>query len=151
MPNSAANPSPGPSPPPPPPPPSLPPLNSLVRLEPVSQPGYAFRHCYSQGFVTPTADSGNDHVFKLVAALSGAPGAFSFQSTNFPASYIAPMPNDASRPGIVASPAALSASWNVTAALGGGFFISSLAAGVGALTAGGALSGAGTSASNVRK
>ena len=36
--------------------------------------GFVFRHCYSQGFLTPTYDthgSSADHVFKMVGALSG--------------------------------------------------------------------------------
>lgn len=135
----AANPS-TPSPSPSPPNLPVPPLNSIVRLELLSLPGYAYRHCYSQGFVTPAADSGNDHTFKLVNALSGTLGAYSFQSTSYPNEFIAPT-QDRTRPGIVVSPAALDASWNVTAAPGGGFFITSLSQGVGALSAGSTLSG----------
>jgi hypothetical protein len=115
----AANPVPPPPPPPPPPPsPGFPALGASVKLEPISQPGYAFRHCYSQGFVTPTKDSGEDHVFALRTALSGADGHVSFESKNFPGSYLALGPGG--RPGIVASPPSAAASWAAAPAAGGG-------------------------------
>jgi hypothetical protein len=133
----AANPAPPPPPPPPSPAPGLPALGSTVKLEPVALPGYAFRHCFSQGFVTPTAGSGYDHAFVLRAALSGAPsGWLSLESKNFPGQYLAVGPGG--RPGIVASPPASGASWAATAA-GGGFTLQ-LAAG-GALGVGVNLSG----------
>lgn len=71
---------PGPAPP-------LPTLGSTVSLVPAQMPDYAFRHCYSQAFLTPANASGLDHAFKLVAALSGTPGAVSFQSINYPTEY----------------------------------------------------------------
>ena len=113
---------PSPSPAPSPAPHGLPALGTAVRLEPVAMYGFVFRHCYNQGFLTPTYDthgSSNDHIFKLVSALSGTPNAFSFESTNFPGMYIAPMPGDDHRPGIVKSPAPLDASWKVTPATDG--------------------------------
>ena len=131
---------PAPPPPPPPPPPGLPPLNTVVRLQPAALPSLAFRHCYSQGFVTPAGDSGSDHAFRLLPALSGAAGAYSFQSANFPAQYIAPMAGDRGRAGIVEAPAAADASWRL-APVAGGFSITSLAPGVGSLVVGANLSG----------
>ena len=134
----AANPSPSPSPPPPPPPPpALPALGTTVKLEPMALPGYAFRHCYSQGFVTPTAGSGEDHAFVLRAALSGAAGRVSFESKNFPGQYLAAAPGG--RPGIAPSPPPEAASWAAEAASGGGFYL--LLGGGGALGVGGNLTG----------
>ena len=137
----AANPQP-PSPPPPPPPPpapSLPALGATVKLEPTTLPGYAFRHCYSQGFVTPTAGSGYDHAFVLRAALSGAgSGWASFESKNFPGSFLAAA--GGGRPGIAPSPPSAAASWALQPAAGGGFFLQ-LAAGAGVLAVGANLSG----------
>ena len=80
-------------PPPPPPPSGLPAFGTVVRLEPVGAPGagFALRHCYSQAFVTPSADSGDDHRFKLVPALSGDQSAVSLQSVNYPTQYLAPI------------------------------------------------------------
>jgi len=123
----AANPA--PPPPPPPPPGPLPPLGTVVSLAPLAIPGYAFRHCYSQGFVTRAADSGADHAFTLVAALAGQAGAVSFESTNFPGQYIAPLSGvaDAGRAGIVAAPAPLDASWVAAPAASGGVTLTSLA------------------------
>lgn len=119
-----------PPPPPAPSPPGLPPLGTAVRLEPVPMYGFVFRHCYNQGFLTPTYDthgSTNDHIFRLVGALSGTPNALSFESSNFPGMYIAPMPHDPQRPGIVKSPAPLEASWKVSpAADGKGVILTSL-------------------------
>ena len=69
---------------------ALPPLGSVVSLIPVAQPTLSFRHCDAQGFATP-ADGNDDHAFTLVAALSGAPGAVSFRSVNFPAWDVAPV------------------------------------------------------------
>ena len=118
----AARPPPPPAPPPAPAPHGLPPLGTAVRLEPVAMYGFVFRHCYNQGFLTPTYDthgSTNDHIFKLVGALSGTPNAFSFESSNFPGMYIAPMPHDPQRPGIVKSPPPLEASWKVAPAADG--------------------------------
>jgi hypothetical protein len=136
----AANPAP---PPPPPPPAGLPALGTVVRLEPIAEPSLAFRHCYSQGFVTPESDSGDDHRFKLVAALTGDSSAVSFQSVNFPTQYIASMPGDEGRAGIVPAPAAADASWAVAAAAGGGFkfTLTSQAPALGALTVGADLNG----------
>ena len=134
----AANPAPPPPPPPPPPPSGLPPLGPRVLLQPAALPGFALRHCYSQGFVTPAADSGDDHAFTLRAALSGAAGAVSFQSVNFPAQWLAPMPGDAGRVGIVAAPEAGGASWAVAPAPGGGV---TLIGGGGALVPGRNLTG----------
>ena len=110
-----------PAPPPPPPPQnsSLPALGTIVRLEPLSLPDNAFRHCYSQGFATPTRDSGDDRRFKFVAALSGAASSVSLQSVNYPTQYIAPTPSDRTRAGIVDAPNAADASWAVTSVLGG--------------------------------
>ena len=80
----AADPPPPPSPPPPPPPSGLPALGTVVQLAPLAPAaaGLAFRHCDSQGFATPASGSGDDSKFTLVAALSGAAGAVSFQSVN---------------------------------------------------------------------
>ena len=136
----AANPTPSPAPPPPPPPPppaGLPALGTTVKLEPMALPGYAFRHCYSQGFVTPTAASGEDHAFVLRAALSGAAGRVSFESKNFPGQYLAAAAGG--RPGIAPSPPAEAASWAAEAAPGGGFYL--LLGGGGALGVGSNLTG----------
>jgi hypothetical protein len=127
------------------PPSGLPALGTVVKLEPVNMPNYALRHCYSQAFVTTTVDSGEDHRFTLVAALSGTKGAVSLQSVNFPTHYLALMPGDTGRAGIVPSPAVLDASWAVTAAVGGGFTFTSLSpslSGPTDLTVGGNLTGA---------
>jgi hypothetical protein len=106
----------------------MPALGTTVKLEPVALPGYAFRHCYSQGFVTPTAGSGYDHAFVVRAALSGAGGSYSFESKNFPGSFLAISDG---RAGIVNAPPSRIASWTVQAASGGGLNL--------ALDAGGAL------------
>ena len=137
----AANPAPPPPPPPPPPPAGLPALGTIVRLAPSSAPSLAFRHCYSQGYVTPEGDSGDDHRFKLQAALTGDSSAISLESVNYPAQYIASMPGDEGRAGIVPAPAAADASWAVAAAAGGGFTLTSLAPARGALTVGADLNG----------
>lgn len=134
---------PTPTPAPTPGPPGLPAFGTVVRLQPLAVPGagYAFRHCYSQGFVTPAADSGDDHRFTLVPALSGAAGAVSLRSVNYETEYIAPMPGDGGRAGIVPTPAALDASWAVAAAPGGGFTLTTLGASRGVLAVGDSLTG----------
>ena len=63
-------------------------------------PGYAFRHCYYQGYVTPTANSGEDHLFKIVSALSSTPYAVSFESINFPGYYLATNVNNVNSSGV---------------------------------------------------
>jgi len=140
----ASDPPTPPTPTPPAPAPGLPAFGTVVRLVPAAAPGaaFSFRHCYSQGFVTATADSGDDHRFTLVPALSGAAGAVSLRSVNYPAQFVAPMPGDAGRAGIVPAPAAADASWAVAPAPGGGFSLSSQGAGGGALALGGGLTGA---------
>ena len=44
----------------PPPLSSVPPLNSTISLRPAGLPGYSFRHCDAQGYITPD-DGGDDH------------------------------------------------------------------------------------------
>eukprot|EP00035_Acanthoeca_spectabilis_P008531 m.155290 g.155290 ORF g.155290 m.155290 type:complete len:520 (+) comp14402_c0_seq2:27-1586(+) len=110
----------------PPHPSGLPAIGSTVHLEPKAMPGYAFRHCYSQGYVTPTGPSGSDHLFKLVHPLSNTPYAVSFESVNYPGHYIVPMVGEPNRPGIAQSPAALDASWMVSIVPSGGFILTSL-------------------------
>jgi hypothetical protein len=128
-----APPAPSPSPAPLPP---LPPLGATITLRPARLPTHAFRHCDAQGYVTPTAASGEDHLFTLVAALSGAPGAVSFRSVNFPAWYLAPIASaEPGRLGLVQAPPPAAATWALVPAAGGGFELrhsaSGLAAGVG--------------------
>ena len=124
----------------PPRPSGLPALGTVVKLEPVKLPDYAVRHCYSQAFVTTTVDSGDDHRFTLVAALSGTKGAVSLQSLNYPTQYLAIMPGDTGRAGILPSPDVFDASWAVARHTGGGFTFTSLSRGE-ALTVGGDLTG----------
>ena len=119
----------------------LPPFGSIVSLEPVALPGYRFRHCDSQGFVTPF-DWVLDHSFTLEAALSGLPGAVSFRSVNFPASLIAPISGaEPGRVGIVQAPEAADASWTVTSAANGGVTLTSVSRPGLALAIGGNLTG----------
>ena len=64
-----------------------------VQLQDPAGGGRSLRHCDALLYSTP--DSGpSDHIFALVPALSGAAGAVSFQSTNFPTYYIAPIDGD---------------------------------------------------------
>ena len=94
--------------------PSMPPIGYTVNIIPVALPTLSFRHCYSQGFVTPT-DSNPDHQFKLVPSLNGDPGAISFQSINYPTSYIAPVATaEPGRLGIVQGPVPDDASWTIS-------------------------------------
>lgn len=91
----------------------MPPIGYTVNIVPVDDPSLSFRHCYSQGFITPT-DSNPDHQFKLVPALNGDAGAISFQSINYPTSYIAPVTTaEPGRLGIVQGPPADDASWTI--------------------------------------
>lgn len=70
----------------------LPPMGSVVALSPVGALAkFALRHCYSQAFVTPEADSGADHTFSLQPALNGAMGAISLRSVNYPDEWLAPV------------------------------------------------------------
>ena len=94
--------------------PRMPPIGYTVNIIPLTEPTLSFRHCYSQGFVTPT-DSNPDHQFKLVPSLNGDAGAISFQSINYPTSYIAPVTTaEPGRLGIVEGPPAADASWTIT-------------------------------------
>ena len=124
----------GPAPPPPPPPqPGFPPLGATVTLSPTAQPGLSFRHCYSAGYVTPTADATNgDHLFVMVEALSGAAYGVSFQPKAFPGQYLAVTGSggEAGRLGIAPSPAPALASWVVAAAPGGGYTLTLQAPGL---------------------
>ena len=118
------------APPAPAPPPALPALGSVVTLAPAGLPGYSFRHCDAQGFVTPDELGNADHLFTLVAALSGAPfpAAVSFRSVNFPAWYVSRVAGaEPGRLGIAQAPAAADASWAVAAAAGGAGFTLALA------------------------
>lgn len=115
----------GPSPAPPTPTSTLPALGTTVLLEPSSMSGLAFRHCEFQGYVTPASASGNDHLFKMVSALSSTPYAVSFESVNYPGYYITTGAG-ATRPSIVKAPAALDASWLVTPAGLDGFNLTSI-------------------------
>ena len=100
---------------------TLPPLGSVVRLQPVELSDYSFRHCDAQGFVTPDGPD-PDHSFTLVAALNGDAGAVSFRSVNFPTYFIAPIVGaEPGRVGIVEKPPAGDASW-VAAPAGDGTF-----------------------------
>jgi non-reducing end alpha-L-arabinofuranosidase len=93
---------------------SLPSIGSIITLTPVSLPGYRFRHCYSQGFVTPF-DYELDHSFYLVNALNNITGSFSFQSVNYPTSYISPIQGaEVGRVGITENPNVNDASWILT-------------------------------------
>jgi len=124
---------------------ALPPLGARVTLSPAaSLPAFSFRHCDGQGFVTPTAgaDGPLDHVFSLMAALSGDAGAVSLESANFPGYYVAPIAGaEPGRVGVAQAPAAADASWAVAAAPGGVTLASVGRAGL-ALTVGGNLTGA---------
>ena len=120
-------------PPPPPPPPAFPPLGATVTLSPTALPALSFRHCYSAGYVTPTADATNgDHQFVMVEALSGALYAVSFQPKAFPGQYLTLTGSggEAGRLGIAPSPPPALASWVVAAAPGGGYTLTTLAPGL---------------------
>jgi hypothetical protein len=107
----------------------VPPFGSIVNIVPVVQPFYSFRHCDAQGFITMT-DNDDDHKFKLVAALNGAPNAVSLQSVNYPTYYVAPVAGaEPGRVGIVEAPAAGDASWAVASAPGGAITLTCLGAG----------------------
>jgi hypothetical protein len=123
----SAAPHPTPTPAPPPPSQLLPPLGTQVTLAPLSNPTYTFRHCYSQGFITPS-ESSPDHTFKLVAGLDGTPTSVSFQSVNYPGSYIAPVSGaEPGRVGILATPSPAEATWMYTRGPSGGVILTSLA------------------------
>lgn len=94
----------------------LPPLGSTASLVPADLPTLSFRHCDGQGFVTGDGTPPDmDHIFKVVAPLNGAAHALSFQSTNYPTYYIAPVAGaEPGRVGIVQGPDAGDASWLVT-------------------------------------
>lgn len=104
----------------------LPTLGAIITLTPVTLPEYRFRHCYSEGFVTPF-DWVLDHSFYLVSALNGNADAVSFQSVNYPSSYIAPITGaEFGRVGIASSPDVNEASWTILQAPdGNGVIISS--------------------------
>jgi len=126
------------------PPPALPALGSVVSLTPAGLPGYSFRHCDAQGFVTPNEAGNADHLFTLVAALSGAPfpAAVSFRSVNFPAWYLSRVTGaELGRLGIAQAPAAADASWAVAAAAGGAGLTLALAGGAGFAAVGGHCTG----------
>lgn len=94
--------------------PGMPPIGYTVNIIPSSFQTLSYRHCYSQAFVTPT-DGNLDHQFKIVPSLNGDANAISFQSINYPTSYIAPVTTaEPGRLGIVENPAVPSdASWTV--------------------------------------
>ncbi len=114
----------------------LPALGTITTLTPSSIPTHSFRHCDAQGFATPT-DKSPDHLFKVVAALNGAPGAVSFQSINYPTYHLAPVAGaEPGRVGIVDSSKTskddaqgwAEASWSArpAAAVEGGFTLTNL-------------------------
>jgi len=104
--------------------PGIPPIGYTVNIIPMNQPTLSYRHCYSQAFVTPT-DGNADHQFKLVPALNGDSNAISFQSINYPTSYIAPVTTaEPGRLGIVETPSVPDdASWTITSAPNNGVYI----------------------------
>ena len=105
-------------------PPPAPIIGSIVTLTSALLPDLSLRHCYSQAFVTPS-DGGADHAFRVVAALNGDSGAVSFQSTNYPTNYIAPVTGaEPGRVGIAPAPAPSDASWSVTPTAGGAVTLS---------------------------
>ena len=56
-------------------------------------PGFVFRHCYNQGFVTPITDahgSSEDHVFTMVASLSHTPYSKPHMITSLPFFTVVP-------------------------------------------------------------
>jgi hypothetical protein len=124
---------------------SVPPLGSLVNLVPSSMPTVAFRHCDGVAYVNPMS-YGDDFAFKIVAALDGTPHAISFESTNFPNHYIAPVdgahPSEPGRVGVVPVAAAADASWRVSSGTAGGLVLSCIGQGGQSLALGSNLTGA---------
>jgi hypothetical protein len=95
---------------------TFPSLGAIVSLTPVSLPGYRLRHCDSAGYITPF-DWVLDHSFYFVNALNGASDAYSFQSVNYPKSYLSIITGEEfGRVGIAASPDVNEASWTLSAA-----------------------------------
>lgn len=123
------------------PPSPVPGVGSTVVITSVALPALSFRHCYSQGFVTPS-DGNADHAFKVVAALNGDATAVSFQSMNFPTQYVALVAGaEAGRLGIAPAPAASDASWTVAPATEGGVTLTLQGRGGLVMTVGGNLTG----------